>query len=230
MHFWPMFGFPTKAAAGYAWVKAPPFMVVDLLLGLQPYTNGEEHRIEAPVLSDTATLRNPDSTTCSRRIEIDALKKHLGRRQLDSNDIRSVRPGTPRNMATLGGVWRYRRRRGYRFAKSPAGSPRPRQPDAPGGIRPVSSARTRSDASTLAAVSRGRYGGPDRTSGRDDRVPARQRRAHRGDRSSRVSASSTQIRPAAQGRRASNSRGVFLPPIPRTGGDRTMQGEAQVNQ
>jgi hypothetical protein len=104
-HFWPMFVFPTEAAAGHAWVKAPPFMVVDLSLGLQPYENGEEAHIEVPVLSERATVAEPRLDDLLAPKEIEALQKHLGRRRLDVNDIRSVRPGIPRNMATLGGAW-----------------------------------------------------------------------------------------------------------------------------
>jgi hypothetical protein len=102
-HFWPMGSGPSTpgAAAAHAWVRAPPFGVVDLTLASQPYADGEERFLPEVVIAENvpgATIELSDLVDPELRAN---LTRQL-RRSPRLDDIRSLHPGLLERIRTLG--------------------------------------------------------------------------------------------------------------------------------
>ena len=104
-HFWPIGCGPSipGAAAAHAWVRVPPFVVADLTLAMQEYSEGEERLLPDTVLAEDAS---PGAVALSDLLDPEAraeLARHV-HGQPEVGDVRLVDVGLLDRIRKFG-VW-----------------------------------------------------------------------------------------------------------------------------
>lgn len=104
-HFWPIGNGPSVpgAVAAHAWVRVPPFAVVDLTLSMQPYTRGEERFLPDAIIAENPPTGSADLSDLLDPEARTDLRHHLGRTpRLD--DVRLINAGLLDRIRAFG-VW-----------------------------------------------------------------------------------------------------------------------------